>query len=423
MGRARRRKAAILLRPPGELRSYLVRTRPSRRARYGGLVTRLRAFLAAHGVDALIVIIAIAGTVGTLVRPARDRPDNDLVVGLEAAAVGLMILGLLLRRRAPFVVPAGTWLISAGLSFLDGRLIVGQAPVSIAGMIAAVLLGNLREARKARTGLIIVVACATTVVYNDPTHSVGSLFFVPVLFAVGWLVGFALHERIEETEAAEQRAARAERERENAARLAVAEERARIARELHDIVAHAVSVMVLQVGAVRHRMPEGAADREALHNVETAGRTALAEMRRLLGAMRRDDDELDLTPQPGLDLLPSLLEDVRAAGLDVRLKVDGQPRALSRGLDLSAYRILQEGVTNVLKHADARVAFVRVGYGVTQLELEVRDDGRGPTSSDGFGHGLVGIGERVKIYGGQLAAGGTDAGGFALNVRLPLNER
>ncbi len=236
-------------------------------------------------------------------------------------------------------------------------------------------------------------------------------------------MGFALHERIEQTEAAEQRAAQAERERENAARLAVAEERARIARELHDVVAHAVSVMVLQVGAVRHRMPEGAADREALHNVEHAGRTALAEMRRLLGAMRRDDGELDLTPQPGLDVLPALIEDVRAAGLDVRLQIDGEPRALSRGLDLSAYRILQEGLTNVLKHAQARVAYVRVHYDVTQLELEVRDDGRGPTTSDGFGHGLVGIGERVKIYGGELAADGTDAGGFALKVWLPLDGR
>ena len=386
-------------------------------------MSRLRGLLAARGVDAVIVIIALAGAVGTLARPDRDRPDNDLLVGLEAAAVAVMILGLLLRRRAPFVVPAGTWLVSAGLSFLDGRLIVGQAAISIAGMIAAILLGNLREERKARAGLVVVVVCAGTVVYNDPTHSVGSLFFVPVLFAVGWLVGFALRERAEQTEAAEQRAARAERERESAARLAVAEERARIARELHDVVAHAVSVMVLQVGAVRHRMPQEAADREALHNVEHAGRTALAEMRRLLGAMRRDDDELELTPQPGLDMLPGLLEDVRAAGLDVRLVVDGQPRTLTRGLDLSAYRILQEGLTNVLKHAHAQVAYVRVHYDVTQLELEVRDDGRGPTSSDGFGHGLVGIGERVKIYGGELTAGPTDAGGFALHVRLPLDGR
>lgn len=384
----------------------------------------MRALLGARGVDALIVIIALAGAVGTVARSDGDRPEHPVLVGFEAAAVAVMILGLLLRRRAPFLVPAATWLISAGLSFLDDRLIVGQAAISIAGMIAAILLGNLGEERKARAGLLVVVVSAATIIFNDPTHSVGSLFFVPMLFAVGWLVGFALRERAEQTQAAEQRAARAERERESAARLAVAEERARIARELHDVVAHAVSVMVLQVGAVRHRMPQDSADREALHNVEQAGRTALAEMRQLLGAMRHDEDDgLDLTPQPGLDMLPGLLADVRAAGLDVQLVVDGEPRPLPRGLDLSAYRILQEGLTNVLKHADAQVATVRIRYGPTQVELEVCDDGRGPTGSDGLGHGLVGIGERVKIYGGELTAGPTDGGGFALHVRLPLNRR
>ena len=384
-------------------------------------MTRLRVLLAARGVDALIVIIALAGAVGTVARSDDDRP---VLAGFEAAAVAVMILGLLLRRRAPFLVPASTWLVSAGLSFLDGQLIVGQAAISIAGMIAAILLGNLGEERKARAGLLVVVVSAATIIVNDPTHSVGSLFFVPMLFTVGWLIGFALRERAEQTQAAEQRAARAERERESAARLAVAEERARIARELHDVVAHAVSVMVLQVGAVRHRMPQDSADCEALHNVEQAGRTALAEMRQLLGAMRRDEDDgLDLTPQPGLDMLPGLLADVRAAGLDVQLVVGGEPRPLPRGLDLSAYRILQEGLTNVLKHADAEVATVRIGYDRTQVELEVRDDGRGPTGSDGLGHGLVGIGERVKIYGGELTAGPTDGGGFALHVRLPLDGR
>ena len=181
--------------------------------------------------------------------------------------------------------------------------------------------------------------------------------------------------------------------------------------------------VVRQVGAGRHRMPPGSADREALQNVEHAGRTARTEMRRLLGAMRRDDDELDLTPQPGLDMLPGLLADVRAAGLDVRLVVEGEPQPLPRGLDLSAYRILQEGLTNVLKHADAQVAQVRISYDGTQVELQVRDDGHGPNGSDGLGHGLVGIGERVKIYGGEVTAGPTDGGGFALHVRLPLDRR
>lgn len=379
---------------------------------------------ATYGLDALIVVTAVAGAVGTAARPDRDRPDDGLLLAFEMVAVGLMILGLLLRRRTPFVAPAATWMTSAALSFLDGRLIVDQAAISVAGMVAAVLLGNLRDVRQARVGLAVVVAGATTVVYNDPTHSVDSLFFIPAFFVVGWLVGFALHERTEQKQAAEQRAARAERERASAARVAVAEERARIARELHDVVAHAVSVMVLQVGAVRHRMPtEDTEDREALQNVEQAGRTALAEMRRLLDAMRRDEDQLQLAPQPGLDKLPELIEDVRAAGLDAHLEVQGEPLRLAPGLDLSAYRILQEGLTNVIKHAHAEHAQVRIHYGTSQLLLEVRDDGRGHTTSDGLGHGLVGIGERVKIFGGDMEAGRTSSGGFALRARLPLDRR
>ena len=160
-----------------------------------------------------------------------------------------------------------------------------------------------------------MIGGAAIVVYNSPDHAAGELVFVPALFAIGWLAGFALRERAEQAEAAEVRATQAERERDAAGRIAVAEERARIARELHDIVAHAVSVMVLQVGAVRHRLPDALApDREALQNVEQAGRTALAEMRRLLGAMRQDGDRIELEPQPGLDRLESLLDEVAPRG-------------------------------------------------------------------------------------------------------------
>jgi signal transduction histidine kinase len=294
-------------------------------------------------------------------------------------------------------------------------------------MIAAILLGNLRSRRQAQVGLAVVVTCAAVVVYHDPTHTVSNLLLIPVLFAVGWLVGFALHERAEQMQAAEQRAARAERERENAARLAVAEERVRIARELHDVVAHAVSVMVLQVGAVRHRMPaDDRGSREALENVEQAGRTALAEMRRLLDAMRHEEDEMELAPQPGMENMTRLLDDVRAAGLEVQFAVHGEPVPLSPGLDLSAYRILQEGLTNTLKHAHAQHADVHVRYSKNHVELEVEDDGRGPTDrihhEQPHGHGLVGIGERVKIYGGDLSAGASATGGFALRARLPLGE-
>jgi signal transduction histidine kinase len=247
------------------------------------------------------------------------------------------------------------------------------------------------------------------------------MLFIPLLFGIAWLAGFALHTRIEQADAAEARAAAAERERESAARIAVAEERARIARELHDIVAHAVSVMVLQVGAVRHKLPrELDADAKALRGVEEAGRAALAEMRRLLGAMRSDGDDLELAPQPGLDGLETLAAEVGRAGLPVQLHVEGERVRLPRAIDLSAYRIVQEGLTNALKHAHASRADVTVRYDPHEVRLEVRDDGGGGPKGNGNGYGLVGVRERVKIYGGEMTAGPADGGGFLLSARLPL---
>jgi signal transduction histidine kinase len=386
-------------------------------------VNRLSALLSRYGVDALIVAAAAAGAVGTLARQDPEAPEGA-ALWLEALAIVLLVLPLLLRHRMPFAAPAATWLWAAALSFLDGSLVVGRAGVVLAGLGAALLLGNLRNDRQARIGLVIVLASAAVLIDNDPRHSGGDLFFTPVLFGTAWLVGFALRGRTEQTEAAEQRAALAEREREVAARIAVAEERSRIARELHDVVAHAVSVMVLQVGAVRHRMSEeDAENRDALKNVEQAGRAALAEMRRLLDAMRRDEEELELRPQPGLGNLDALLSDVRAAGLDARLQVHGERVALPAALDLSAYRILQEGLTNALKHSGAQRAEVEVTYGEDDLLVVVRDDGRGPVPSDGRGHGLVGVGERVKIYGGEMTAGSENGHGFTLRARLPLVGR
>ena len=386
-------------------------------------MNRLRVFLVNHGLDAVIVALACAAALTISTRPDQSGHD-DVRVGFEAVAVVVMTLVLLLRRRAPFVIPASTWLLSAALAVVDGSLLVGQAPLSLVGMIAAVLLGDLRDQRQARVGLAVVVVSAATVGYQDPAQTVGSLFFVPGLFAVGWLMGFALHTRTEQTEAAEERAARSEWRRQNEGRIAVAEERARIARELHDVVAHAVSVMVLQIGALRHRLPaDDVVSRDTLLNVEKAGRNALSEMRRLLDAMRREGDHLDLSPQPGLDEIEALLDDVRAAGLDVNLHVHGDNVDLPSGLALSAYRIIQEGLTNVIKHAHTRHAEVHLRYGTHDLELEIRDDGDGPAATDGFGHGLVGISERVKLYGGTMTAGVTESGGFALRARLPLDPR
>jgi signal transduction histidine kinase len=385
-------------------------------------VARPKALVIRYGVDVLIVVAALVSAAGTLTRDDLENTGGAMQ-WVEAGAIMLVVLPLVLRRRMPFLAPAATWLLAGVLSFVDGRLIVDQAAVAVAGLGAALLLGNLRNDRQAQAGLAIVVASTMTLVYNDPSHTAGDFVFTPMMFVTGWLVGFALRGRTEQTEAAEQRAALAEREREVAARIAVAEERSRIARELHDVVAHAVSVMVLQVGAVRHRMPESdAEDREALKNVEQAGRAALAEMRRLLDAMRRDGEEAELRPQPGLGNLDGLLSDVRAAGLDVDLHVHGEPVDLPSGLDLSAYRILQEGLTNALKHSGAQRAEVDVTYGDRDLLVAVRDDGRGPASSDGLGHGLVGVRERVKIYGGEMTAGAENGRGFTLRARLPLRD-
>ena len=388
-------------------------------------MSRARLFLTKHGLDLLIVIAAVASAIGTALRDDPDTPTG-VTLWFEAAAITAIVLCLLGRHRFPFAAPATIWLVCAALSFVDGRLIVNNDGVFVAGMAAAFLLGNLRHGLQARAGLAIVLGGAAVVVYNDPGHEDGDLLFTPVLFALGWLMGYALRERAEQTEAAEERAARAEQEREAAARVAVAEERGRIARELHDVVAHAVSVMVLQVGAVRHRMSETSVeDREALTNVEQAGRTALAEMRRLLDAMRQDGDELELLPHPGLADLDALIDEVIAAGLPVRLQVHGEPFELPPGLDLSAYRILQEGLTNTLKHAHAQQAEVDVRYGATALQLEVRDDGDARSSNGdrgGRGHGLVGISERVKIFGGQMSAGPTSTGGFVLRADLPVDR-
>jgi signal transduction histidine kinase len=232
----------------------------------------------------------------------------------------------------------------------------------------------------------------------------------------------AVRERGSRKPLNKERAGRAERERETAARLAVAEERARIAREMHDVVAHAISVIVLQVGAVRHDLPaELAEEQEALRGAEDAGRRALTQMRGLLGGLRDADEELERAPQPGLDDLGPLVDDVRRTGLTVNVHVEGEPVRLPAALDLSADRVVQEGLTNVLKHAQAHRAEVVVRYRPDTLELEVRDDGLGPVTSAGGGHGLVGLRERVKIYAGSMDAGpAAGRRGFVPRTRFPL---
>ena len=400
-------------------------------------MSRIRNIAREYWFELLIALMAVAGMLELAVgRNSPGAPATSLWFSVPAVAV--LVLPLLASRRFPFAAPTAYWLMAAGLTFVDGLLIPFIGSLGVVGLATAFLLGNLRDQRQAGIGLAIVLGCIVIVVSNIPgQQSASDLIFIPLRFVVAWVAGYALRERAEqaeaaemratlaerEREAAEMRATLAEREREAAARIAVAEERARIARELHDIVAHAVSVMVLQVGAVRHNLPQThEEDRDALGHVELAGRTALAEMRRLLGAMRRDGDGVELEPQPGLDGLDSLVEDVGRTGLPVRLHVDGDPFPLPRAIDLSAYRIVQEALTNTLKHAHASHADVTVRYRPDELEVEVADDGAGAATSDGLGHGLVGMHERVKIYGGVMNAGTAPEGGFVLSARLPLDR-
>jgi signal transduction histidine kinase len=388
---------------------------------YVRLVNRLRSLTREHGLDALIVLAAFESAFEVAFRHDALRAPRSSP-WLAAPAIALVVLPLLGRRRFPFGAPASVWLVAAALSFVDGRLVVFALSAYVAGMVAAFLLGNLRDTVQARVGLAIVIGSAAIVVHNDPRHSAGEFVFTPVLFALAWLAGFALRERAVQAEAAEERAIHAETERDAAARIAAAEERTRIARELHDIVAHAVSVMVLQVGAVRHTLPASLSeDADALRGVERTGRTALAEMRRLLGAMRREGEEAALMPQPGLDGLAALLDEIRRAGLPAHLHVDGEPCPLPRAIDLSAYRIVQEGLTNALTHAHATSADVTLRYAPDELQIEVRDDGDG-AGGGRPGYGLVGVRERVKVYGGEMHAGAADGGGFVLRTRLPLGE-
>jgi signal transduction histidine kinase len=237
-----------------------------------------------------------------------------------------------------------------------------------------------------------------------------------------WLAGRVVRAREHDARRLGELAQALERERVEEARLAVAEERTRIARELHDVIAHAMSTIVLEAGAERVNLHEDqSSTRQALHSIERTGRQALAEMRRLVGVLRTDADEPELFPQPSLTQLDVLIEQVGRAGVPVDLRVVGEPVQLAPGLDISAYRIVQEALTNVLKHGGDARATVVVAYGDRTLELDIADNGRGGTP-DGSGHGIVGLRERVALFGGSLDAGGREGGGFAVRARLPLEE-
>ncbi|HEX6521833.1 MAG TPA: sensor histidine kinase [Streptosporangiaceae bacterium] len=392
---------------------------------------RLRLLARRFALDVLIVILAVEGAVEIALWHHDEYQPHPRWIAVPA--ITLVVVPLLGRRRFPFYAPAAVWLLAVAISSVDGWLVATPVSTFLAANIAAFLLGNVGDAVAARLGLAFVLCGSVIVVDNKPVHARSELVFVPLMFAVAWAAGLALRERSRHVEVAERRAVHAEDEREAAAHAATFEERARIARELHDTIAHAVSVMVLQVGAVRHQLPDVFCEhKNALRDVEQTGRTALTDMRHLLDAMREDGSGAELAPQPGLDRLDGLLKEMRRAGLPVRLNIAGEQFPLPGGVDISAFRIIQEGLTNVLKHAQATEAEVALTYSPDQLSIEVRDNGQGVGASgdgvlavaggDGSGHGLVGIRERVRLYDGEMIISSPTGGGFLLSTRLSLTR-
>jgi signal transduction histidine kinase len=379
---------------------------------------RIRVLIERHAVDALLaVLIAIA------IVEAWTDPDVEGSPWLLTLFALLWGLPMFARRRFPVAAPVATVAVVALQAAIWDHSVSYSFGVYMVVLIAASQFGLLGLTRAGLGGGILILAAIAFVVVRDPDGDPADIAFVASIATIAWLIGFAYHERNRRTAELTERAERAERARETEARAAAAEERARIAREMHDVVAHSLSVMVVQAEAAEAMLDaDPARARRPLAAVQRTGRDALTELRRMLGVLRElADDGAELAPQPGLAGLGALVDDVRQAGLPVRVRVEGEERPLPPGIDLSAYRIVQEGLTNALKHAGPASAEVVVRYGERELELEVRDDGRGRASgANGGGHGLVGMRERVAIYGGELRAGPRPEGGFALVARLPL---
>jgi signal transduction histidine kinase len=374
-------------------------------------------------IDALIALALAALIAAQFVWGEQPGPEADVVNLITGP---LMALTLVWRRRAPvamiiaFVVIAVTNEALGGgvFSFPDSDEEGDHAPVAslFTAGVAFYSLGRHVDERQSAIGVSLGVAGFWTSVFVSAQVDFGSFFFSTTLAIAPWLFGRVVRART-------LRLAAAEREQEQRARIAVGDERARIARELHDVVAHSVGVIIVQaVGARRVFDQEPERAREALESIEGTARTALADMRRSLGVLRREDDERALAPQPGVDDLHGLIEQARAGGVTAELVVEGEPVPLPQAVDLSAYRIAQEALTNVIKHADAAHALVTVRYLDDELEVEVADDGAGPAGggADGSGLGIIGMRERVEAHGGRLYAGAGTKGGFVVRASLPL---
>ncbi len=374
--------------------------------------------------DALLVVGALAaGLVSVFAVHARgDYHDaNGWTVPFVVAAT----VPLAWRRRVPLLVYAITTIavVALPVAHFDS----GATPLAV--WIALFSLAAHRDPRVSSIGAVsvpIVVAIVWATARTEfgwPEYLVNT-----VIFEAAWVTGNNLRTRRAYLRELEDRASRLEREREARAERAVNEERARIARELHDVVAHSMSVMTVQAGAARRIIEQDPARaRDALGTIERTGRQALNEMRRVLEVLRDRASGSDRAPLPGLAGLRDLVDQLQLSGLPVEVAVEGAVRPLPQGVDLTAYRIIQEALTNTLKHAGPARAGVTVRYSSEAVDIEVRDDGRGIAAAAaaangglGEGHGLVGIRERVAVFGGRLSAGPRPGGGYQIRAHLPL---
>jgi signal transduction histidine kinase len=358
--------------------------------------------------------LAVVAVVLAQIEIWRTIDENHL----RLAGIALFTAGsLLLRRSAPFAVPIAVAAGAIAFTLLDAAAAYDTESMFLVLILAAWVAGSLLDVRQAVIALGALLASSWLVFLRAPDVPATELIWVSIPICGTFLLSAAASRHSERARLAEERARRMEQE----ARQAVEEERGRITRELHDVLAHSVSVMTVQASAVRRLLkPEQEREREALLTVEETGRQALAEMRRLLGIMRTESERPALAPQPGLGTLPQLVEQVRQSGLPVELTVEGTPVKLPAGVDLSAYRIVQEALTNTLRHAGPAHAWVAVRYEGEDVEIEVANDGVSDGVNDGGGHGLVGMRERVALCGGELRSGPRPGGGFRISARLPV---
>ncbi|MGP4024447.1 sensor histidine kinase [Actinomadura sp. 3N407] len=370
-------------------------------------------------VDAFFVLPILVFSLPSLLGSSYGI-DKGWYVLLTAGLVGPLVL----RRTFPRAVFATVALVSGV------QCVLGVVPVQAN---SAVLMGlyTVTAGYSLRWGLAAMLvtevgAVMATFRYPSGADDMKNTFAMLTVVVAGvWLLGLHMRTRRAYLRSVEERAERLERERDNEVKVAMAAERARIARELHDVVAHNVSVIVVQADGASYAIDTDVGRaRQALDTISSTGRLALAEMRRLLGVLREHDDAGAFAPQPGVAELDDLIEQVRASGLAVTFEMDGTPPAMSEGRQLTIYRIVQEALTNTLKHGGPRVAVaVRLRYAEDALEIRVDDDGRGAAApDDGRGHGLAGMRERVAVYGGDLCAAPRPGGGFEVVARIPVRE-